>query len=108
MKPAAAPDNYLLELLDFDVRATLALAPVELHSGEVLHQPGTPVEFVYFPLSAVISLISVMTDGASAEVAVIGREGMAGLAGMLGTVQSPTTAVVQIPGVALKTTAAAI
>lgn len=105
MKPAAVPNNYLLDLLDVDARAALALVSVQLRAGDVLHQPGTPVRYVYFPVSAVISLISMMKSGGSAEVALVGREGMVGLAGMLGTVESPTTAVVQIPGVALKTAA---
>jgi signal transduction histidine kinase len=108
MKSAAVPDNYLLELLDMDARVALCLVPVELHAGDVLYQPTALVECVYFPVSAVISLVSTMKSGASAEVALIGREGMAGLAGMLGTVESPTTAVVQIPGLALKTTTAAL
>src|SRR5436309_3201527 len=108
MKAGAVPENYLLELLDSDARAVLRLVPVELRAGDVLHHPSMPVQSVYFPVSAVISLISTMQNGASAEVAVIGREGMAGLAGMLGTVDSPTTAVVQIPGSALKTTTAAL
>ena len=108
MKLATVADNYLLELLDMDARAALCLVPVDLYAGDVLHQPSMPVQSVYFPVSAVISLISTMKSGASAEVALIGREGMAGLAGMLGAVESPTTAVVQIPGLAFKTTTAAL
>jgi signal transduction histidine kinase len=56
----------------------------------------------YFPLTAVVSLISTMESGASAEVAVVGREGMLGLAGVLGTVQGATTAVVLVPGLAVR------
>src|SRR5438552_2889978 len=108
MKRAGPPDNYLLELLDGEARSALSLVPVELHAGAVLHQPSTPVQSVYFPVSAVISLISTMKTGASAEVALIGREGMAGLGGMLGTTDSPTTTVVQIAGSALKTTSAVL
>jgi len=96
------PDNYLLELLSADVRGRLGLVPVQLHARQVLHEPGMPVLHAYFPVSAVISLISTMTSGSSAEVALIGREGMVGLAGVFGTLESPTTAVVQIPGMALK------
>src|SRR5437879_645826 len=101
--PAHVPNNYLLELLSTDVRGSLATVPVQLHARQVLHEPGMPVLHAYFPVSAVISLISTMTSGSSAEVALIGREGMVGLAGILGTLESPTTAVVQIPGMALKT-----
>ena len=104
MTRARVPDNYLLELLSADVRASLGSVPVQLHARQVLHEPGMPVLYAYFPVSAVISLISTMTSGSSAEVALIGREGMAGLAGVFGTLESPTTAVVQIPGMALKVT----
>src|SRR6266545_302976 len=106
MTRARVPDNYLLELLSADVRASLGSVPVQLHARQVLHEPGMPVLYAYFPVSAVISLISTMTSGSSAEVALIGREGMAGLAGVFGTLESPTTAVVQIPGMALKVTIA--
>src|SRR5436190_1380984 len=104
MEPARVPDNYLLELLSADVRASLVLVPVQLHARQVLHEPGMPVLHAYFPVSAVISLISTMTSGSSAEVALIGREGLVGLAGVFGTVESPTTGIVQIPGMALKVT----
>lgn len=100
--PVAAPDNYLLQLFDVEARAALPLVPVQLRAADVLHQPGARVRHVYFPVSAVISLISTMKSGGSAEVALIGREGMVGLAGVLGTAESPMTAVLQIPGLALK------
>src|SRR5437588_12398630 len=103
MDSARLPDNYLLTLLSADVRGSLGPAAVQLHARQVLHEPGMPVLYAYFPVSAVISLISTMTSGSSAEVALVGREGMVGLAGVFGTLESPTTAVVQIPGMALKT-----
>src|SRR5438067_5131191 len=106
--PAPAPDNYLLQLFDAEGRAALALVPAQLHAGDVLHQPGAPARHVFFPVSAVISLVSTMKSGASAEVALIGREGMVGLGGVLGTAESPMTAVVQIPGLALKVATAAL
>ena len=106
MERVRVPDNYLLELLSADVRASLGPVPVQLHARQVLHDPGMPVLHAYFPVSAVISIISTMTSGSSAEVALIGREGMLGLAGVFGTSESPTTAVVQIPGMALKMTIA--
>src|SRR6266542_2674656 len=102
MTRARVPDNYLLELLSADVRGSLGLMPVQLHARQVLHEPGVPVLNAYFPVSAVISLVSTMTSGSSAEVALIGREGMVGLAGVFGTLESPTTAVVQIAGMAFK------
>jgi signal transduction histidine kinase len=67
-----------------------------------------PALYAYFPITAVLSLVSTMQSGASAEVALVGREGMIGLAGVLGTVESPTSAVVQIGGDALRLPTAAL
>jgi signal transduction histidine kinase len=103
-----AAHNYLLELLDAEARDALDLVRVELHAREVLHEPGMPVVNVHFPISGVVSLLSTMQGGATAEVALIGRDGMVGLAGVLGTLENPTTAVVQIPGVAFKASAASV
>ena len=61
-----------------------------------------PAIYVYFPLAAVVSLVSTMEAGESTEVALIGREGMVGLAGILSTLESPTSAIVDIPGTALR------
>jgi signal transduction histidine kinase len=94
--------NHLLRLLDADTRAALSPVAVQLRGRDVLGEPGTPALYVYFPVTAVISLVSRMEDGASAEVAVVGREGMVGLAGVLGTVEGATAAVVQIGGTALR------
>src|SRR4051794_27490749 len=101
--------NRLLHLLDPDARAALApLVPIQLHEGDVLHQPGTAPLRVYFPVTAVISLVSTMTSGASAEIALVGREGLVGLAGVLGPIESPTTAVVQVGGLAFHTSTARV
>jgi len=100
--------NLLLRLLDADARAELSPVTVQLRSRELLYEPGMPGLYAYFPVTAVISLVSTMESGASAEVALIGREGMVGLAGVLGTVESPTTAVVQLSGTALRTPTAVL
>ncbi len=96
------PANHLLELLDADARRALSPVAVQLRSRDVLYEPGTPALYAYFPVDAVVSLVSTMEDGASSEVGVVGREGMIGLAGVLGTVESGTVAVVQIAGTALR------
>jgi len=106
--PPLDHDNNLLSLLPGDARALLSLVPVELTPRAILQEPGTPVLCVYFPVTAVVSLISTMESGASADVALIGREGMVGLSGLLGSVESPMTAMVQVPGLALKTTMGAL
>jgi signal transduction histidine kinase len=95
--------NHLLRLLDTDARESLSPVAVQLRSREVLYEPGMPALYVYFPLNAVISMVSTMESGASTEVAIVGREGMLGLASVLGTVESPTLSVVQIGGMALRT-----
>jgi signal transduction histidine kinase len=61
-----------------------------------------PVFHVYFPINAVISLISTTANGASVEVGLVGREGMVGLAGVLGTVEGGTSAIVQVSGPAVR------
>jgi signal transduction histidine kinase len=102
-------DNRLLLLLDADTRAQLGpLRPVELDAREVLYEPGMPALHAYFPLTAVVSLVSTMESGASAEVALVGREGLIGLGDVLGLMESPTSAVVQVPGTALRVPTAAL
>jgi signal transduction histidine kinase len=95
--------NHLLRLLDADARASLTQVPVELRARQILLEPGLPGLYTYFPINAVVSIVSTMESGASTEVALVGREGMVGLGGVLSTVQSPTTAIVQIAGTALRT-----
>src|SRR5918996_1183337 len=96
-------DNRLLLLLDADTRAQLGpLRAVQLDAREVLHEPGMPALHAYFPLTAVVSLVSTMESGASAEVALVGREGLIGLGDVLGPLESHTSAVVQVSGTALR------
>jgi signal transduction histidine kinase len=111
MKPMNAvpvPHNDLLEGLDAGIRAALSLVSVPLRARDVLLEPGMPTLYAYFPVSGIISLVSTMQSGAAAEVALVGREGMVGLAGVLGTLESPTTAVVQIPGTAYRVATAVL
>jgi signal transduction histidine kinase len=106
--PPEPPSNHLLQLLDADARAALSPLAVSLQTRDVLYEPGTPSLYAYFPVSAVISLVSTMEDGASTEVALIGREGMVGLSGVLGTREGTTAAVVQVAGEALRVPTAAL
>jgi CRP-like cAMP-binding protein len=101
---APAPGNALLDLLDPLTQATLSpLVPVRLERREILHEPGVPALYAYFPVNAVISLVSMMENGAATEVALIGREGLLGLESVLGSVGGPTMAVVHVAGLALRT-----
>jgi CRP-like cAMP-binding protein len=60
---------------------------------------------VYFPLSGVVSLVAIMSDGSSGEVGIIGNEGMVGLAAFLGGGSMPMRAIVQVAGDAMRTPA---
>ena len=98
----AVPSNRLLELLGPDALGALSPVPVQLRARDTLYEPGAPALHAYFPVTAVISLVSTMENGASSEVALVGREGMIGLAGVLGAVEGSTAAIVQIGGIALR------
>src|SRR5947209_11971055 len=60
------------------------LEVVPLSARAVLHQPGQPLAYVYFPTSGVVSMLAVMANGGHIEVGVAGREGMAGLPALPG------------------------
>lgn len=66
--------------------------------GMVLHEPGGVWEYVYFPTDSMVSLLNVMQDGESTEIAVTGNEGLVGIALFLGGETSPRRAVVQSAG----------
>jgi signal transduction histidine kinase len=101
--------NRLLTMLDLEAREQLApLVPVRLNAREILKEPGMPAIHAYFPLTTVVSLVTTMESGASAEVALIGHEGMIGLAGVLGAVETLTSAVVQVSGLAIRISTGAL
>ncbi|MBD3884863.1 Crp/Fnr family transcriptional regulator [Phormidium tenue FACHB-886] len=78
------------------------LEPVSLPLKQELYQPNVPIEFVYFPLSGVYSLLSLASEGELVEVATVGNEGMVGLPIFLGARQIPGVAMVQVLGDALR------
>src|SRR4051812_7370246 len=94
--------NTLLAVLD--QRDLHALEPhleiMALSRGTVLHEPDQPIDHVYFPLDSVVSLTVAMVDGAIAETATIGREGMVGVAAVLGDGRTQNRAIVQAEGAA--------
>ena len=65
------------------------LEAVELPLGKVLYESGSTMSHVYFPTTAIVSLLYVLEDGASAEIAVVGREGLVGRLGGLGLSGGP-------------------
>jgi CRP-like cAMP-binding protein len=93
--PCAASEQ-LLQLLE----------PVTLQQRQVLYEPGAPLTAVYFPVAAVISLLTPLEDGPAVESALVGREGVCGLPLMLGVEQDTNRAVAQVPGAAFRLAAA--
>lgn len=71
---------------------------VALPLGHVLYESGSTLSYVYFPITAIVSLLYVMEDGASAEIAVVGNEGIVGVALFMGGESTPSRAVVQSAG----------
>lgn len=74
------------------------LERVELPLSHVLYESGRALKHVYFPTTAIISLLFVMENGASAEIAVVGREGVVGVSLFMGGESTPSRAVVQSAG----------
>jgi CRP-like cAMP-binding protein len=92
--------NHLLAALPEDewLRWMAALEKVEMPLGQVLYESGNTLSHVYFPITAIISLLYVMEDGASAEIAVVGNEGIVGISLFMGGGSTPSRAVVQSAG----------
>lgn len=97
---AQARQNSLLAALDVaDAERWLPqLEAVELPLGAVLHEPRALIEHVYFPATAIISLLCVLENGASAEIAVVGMEGVVGVSAVMSGLASVDRAVVQRAG----------
>ena len=66
--------------------------------GKVLYEPGARLSYVYFPTTAIVSLLYVMEDGASAEIAVVGHEGIVGISLFMGGDSTTNRAIVQSAG----------
>jgi len=71
---------------------------VSLQLGDALYESGGRMSYVYFPTTAIVSLLSVMENGSSAEIAVVGNEGIVGIALFMGGETMPNRAVVQSAG----------
>lgn len=75
------------------------LERVNFSLGQVLYESGSTMTHVYFPITAIVSLLHVMEDGGSAEIAVIGNEGVVGISLFMGGGSTPSRGVVQSAGV---------
>jgi CRP-like cAMP-binding protein len=92
--------NHLLAALpkiDLE-RLQPQLTLVSLPLGTALYESGVVLQHAYFPVDSIVSLLYVMADGASAEIAVVGRDGMVGVSLFMGGETTPSRAVVQSAG----------
>jgi CRP-like cAMP-binding protein len=92
--------NHLLAALpqEESQRWLPLMEPVDLSLGEVLYESGIALSHVYFPTTAIISLLYVMENGASAEIAVVGNDGIVGISLFMGGESTSSRAVVQSAG----------
>jgi CRP-like cAMP-binding protein len=104
--PAVDPAqrNHLLAALSAEVRVRilphLKLVPMPL--GKVIYEPGDLQRYVFFPADCIVSLLYVMENGASAEIAVVGNEGLIGISLFMGGETTPSRAIVQSAGKAYR------
>jgi len=101
MQPTSNPrQNHLLAALTADTFARLEphLERVSLPLGKALYESGDTLRHVYFPTDAIVSLLYVMENGASAEISVVGNEGLVGIAVFMGGESTPSRAIVQSAG----------
>jgi len=98
--PHVPEHNLLLGALSPDERERIYphLKPALLPLGKALYESGDVQRFVYFPTTAIVSLLHVIESGASAEVAVVGNEGVIGIALFMGGETTPSRAIVQSAG----------
>jgi CRP-like cAMP-binding protein len=103
LNPVPVANSVLIALPNKEYRCLLAgLEPVTLTYGEVLYEPGEPIQHVYFPNNSLVSLLTTVSGHQALEVGLVGWEGMLGVPLALGFEASPVRAVVQATGTALR------
>ncbi len=102
--PHSPRENHILDALEDAERDRLLphLTQVPMTLGSVLYESGAALRHIYFPTDSIVSLLYVMEDGASAEIAVVGNEGAIGIALFMGGETTPSRAVVQSAGSAYR------
>ncbi|MEQ8660388.1 MAG: Crp/Fnr family transcriptional regulator [Gammaproteobacteria bacterium] len=101
--PDPRQNNILGALPDDDFeRLQPTLERVDLSLAAVLYEPGDTMRHVYFPTDAIVSLLYVMESGASAEISVVGNDGVVGIALFMGGESTSSRAIVQSAGVAYR------
>ncbi len=103
-QPIQSTRNRLLQLIDLENfnRLRPHLQNIKFEYKLALCEANKPIEFVYFPITGVASLVNTMADGSAAEVGTIGNEGMVGLPVILGDTFAPTSVYIQVPGAGLR------
>lgn len=98
--PSSLCQNYLLAALPAGILARLSphLELIAMPLGEVLYESGGQLQHAYFPTTVILSLHYVMEDGASAEIAGVGNEGLLGISLFMGGNTTPSRAIVQTGG----------
>ena len=102
--PNDAQKNYLLAALpevEFE-RIKSKLEPVSLKLGEVLYESGDKLKYAYFPTTTIVSMLYVMENGATAEIGVVGNEGVLGVSLFMGGETTTNRAIIQSAGNAFK------
>jgi CRP-like cAMP-binding protein len=102
--------NFVLQAMSEADRSALKgeMHEISLISGEVLYEPDYPADWVYFPSTAVVSVITVMADGRMVESDTVGYESVVGVLAALGASVSITRTFTQIPGTATRISASAL
>ena len=95
-------ENRLLAALPDQAVWLQELEPIDLPLGKVLYEPGGKLPHVYFPTTSIVSLLYVLENGSSAEIAVVGNEGVVGISLFMGGESTPSRAVVQSAGRGLR------
>jgi len=111
MNESVSPlQNHLIKALPEAVRARLIpeLERVDFPLGKILYESGDQIRFVHFPTNSIVSLLYVMEDGASAEISVVGNEGIVGIALFMGGNSTPSRAILQSAGFAYRLPAQAL
>ena len=100
VKTLAVPNNQLLAAMPAAEWQRLAseIEEVDLVLGQALYEPGVTLSYAYFPVTAIVSLLYVLENGSSAEIAVVGNEGLIGISLFMGGESTPSRAVVQSAG----------
>jgi CRP-like cAMP-binding protein len=109
-KSQGSAENRLLAALPEEVFGRLLphLQPISFAVGSVVYESSEEMEYIYFPTTCIVSLLYTMTDGATAEMGLVGNDGVVGIALFMGGNTVPNRAVVQVAGDAFRVQAPVI